>query len=160
MDLHKELGCPGVTRLWHFVRSKNLSYALDDVKKCCSRCVTCAEIKPQFYSMKNSTLIKASHPMERLNVDFKGPVPSSTKNCYFICIVDEYSRFPFCFPCSDTSANTVIGCLERIFSLFGICNFVHSDRGAAFMSKRLKDYLLLKGIGSSHTTSYHPQGNA
>ena len=48
--LHKELCCPGVTRLWHFVRSKNLPYSLEDVKPCCSNCKTCAEIKPQFFT--------------------------------------------------------------------------------------------------------------
>ena len=160
MQLHKELCCPGVMRFWHFVRSKNFPYSLDEIKKCCSTCPTCAEVKPQFHVMKNNTLIKATHPMERLNIDFKGPLPSVSRNCYFMCIVDEYSRYPFCFACPDTSAVTVIGCLERVFSLFGTCNYVHSDRGSAFMSKRLRDYLLQKGIASSRTTPYNPMGNA
>ena len=87
----------------------------------------------------------ATHAMERLNLDFKGPLPSSTKKSYFLCIVDEYSRYPFCFPCSDTSASTIIACLEKVFSLFGTCNYIHSDRGSSLMSKRLKEYLLSKG---------------
>ena len=91
MSLHKELCCPGVTRLWNFVRAKNLPYSLEDVRKCCRDCTTCAEIKPQFYVTKNNTLVKATHPMERLNLDFKGPLPSSTKKSYF-CVLSTNTR--------------------------------------------------------------------
>ena len=159
-ELHRELGCPGVTRLWHFVRSKNLPYSLEDVKRCCSSCKTCAEIKPKFFHPVEKALIKATQPMERLNVDFKGPLPSTSRNSYFLCVIDEFSRYPFCIPCADISAVTVIKCLDRIFSLFGTCQYVHSDRGSSFMSKQLKGYLLSKGIASSRTTPYHPQGNS
>ena len=158
--LHKDLCCPGVTRFWHYVRSKNLPYSLADVKNCCNECEVCAEVRPQFFSKNENTLIKSTQPMERLNIDFKGPLPSATKNIFFLCVVDEFSRFPFCFPCADVSAETVIGCLEKLFSLFGTCSYVHSDRGSAFTSKRFKDYLLMKGISSSRTTPYHPQGNS
>ena len=158
--LHRELCCPGVTRLWHFVRSKNLPYSLADVKLCCSNCSTCSELKPQFFGPDSAPLIKATQPMERLNIDFKGPLPTSSRNAYFLCVVDEFSRFPFCFPCSNMSADTVIGCLDKLFSLFGTSNYVHSDRGPSLMSKRLKEYLLRKGVATSRTTPYHPQGNA
>ena len=108
MDMHKNLGCPGVTRLTHFVRAKNLPYSVEDVKKVCRTCTSCAEIKPKFHSPITGTLIKATQPMERLNIDFKGPLPSSSRNKYILCIVDEHSRFPFCFPCRDISAESVI----------------------------------------------------
>ena len=55
--IHKELCCPGVTRLWHFVRSKNLPYSLDDVKLCCSNCVTCSEIKSPFLIQSTTHLL-------------------------------------------------------------------------------------------------------
>ena len=159
-ELHKELCCPGITRLWHYVRVKNLPYSLDDVKKTCSRCEVCAEIRPTFYKPPHNALIKATQPMERLNIDFKGPLPSTSRNEYFLCIVDEYSRYPFCFPCANTSTTTVIECLKKIFALFGTCRFIHSDRGTSFSSKQFKDFLMMKGIASSRTTPYHPQGNS
>ena len=159
-QLHKDLCCPGVTRLWHFVRSKNLPYSMDDIKKCCGSCGTCAEVKPQFYSPGRDSLVKATQPMERLNIDFKGPLPSSSRNAYFLCVIDEYSRYPFCFPCGDMSAATLIACMDKIFRLFGTCQFVHSDRGPSLMSREFKDYLLRRGIATSRTTPYHPTGNA
>ena len=159
-DIHKQLCCPGITRLWHYVRVKNLPYSLENVKKTCSRCETCAEIKPQFYSAGHNVLIKATQPMERLSIDFKGPLPSSSRNSFFLCVVDEYSRYPFCFPCADTSTSTVIKCLKTLFSLFGTCQCIHSDRGSSFSSRQMKEFLLQNGIASSFTTPYHPQGNA
>ena len=80
--------------------------------------------------------------MERLNIDFKGPLPTNSGHSYFFCVIDEFSRFPFCFPCKDVSADTVIGCLEKVFALFG--TFIHSDRGSGLMSRHLKDYLLIE----------------
>ena len=63
----------GVTRLLHFVRTNNLPYSTDDVKKLCHLCRICAELKPQFYRPQQNTLIKATEPMERWSIYFKGP---------------------------------------------------------------------------------------
>jgi len=73
-------------------------------------------------------------------------------------VVDEYSRFPFVFPC-PVSTNTVLKCLTLQFSLVGMPACVHSDRGASFMSRGLCEFLSLKGVASSRTTSYNPEGN-
>ena len=75
-DIHDRLCHPGVTRLPHFVRTKNLPYSTDDVKKLCHSCRICAELKPQFYRPQQNTLIKATQPMERWSIDFKGPLRS------------------------------------------------------------------------------------
>ncbi len=74
-------------------------------------------------------------------------------------VIDEYSRFPFVFPCSNTSSQTVIKCLNQLFSLCGLPSYIHSDRGASFLSREIKEYLSEKGIATSKTTPYHPMGN-
>lgn len=75
-------------------------------------------------------------------------------------MVDEYSRFPFAFPCSDMSSQTVISCLHKLFSIFGCPSSVHSDRAAQFMSQDVSEYLRNHGIVMTHSTPYHPTGNA
>ena len=102
--------------------------------------------------------IKATQPFERLSIDFKGPLPSSTTNKYILTVVDEFSRFPFAFPCRDVSTATVIGSLNTLCSIFGMPAYTHSDRGSAFMSDELYSYLHGKGIATSRTTPYNPQG--
>lgn len=158
-NLHEALCHPGVTRLYHFVRSKNLPYSLDEVKRVTNQCQICAESKPRYHKPEEVPLIKATQPFEKINIDFKGPLPSNNGNKYFLNIVDEYSRFPFVFPCSDISTSTVIKCLTTLFSLFGMPAYVHSDRGASFMSQELQAFLRGKGIATSRTTSYNPAGN-
>ena len=121
--------------------------------------MVCQVCKPQFYKPPTAHLIKATQPFERLNIDFKGPLPSSSRNKYILTVVDEFSRFPFAFPCQDVSTASVISCTDQLFSIFGMPGFVHSDRGTAFMSAELTQYLHGRGIATSRTTPYNPQGN-
>ena len=158
--LHESLCHPGVTRLSHFIRSKNLPYSMEDIRKVTSNCRICCELKPQFFKSKEPTsLIKATQPFERLNVDFKGPVPSISKNTYILIIVDEYSRFVFAYPCTNVSAPTIIKCFSNLFSMFGTPSYIHSDRGSSFLSQELRSFLLQRNVASSRTTPYNPEGN-
>jgi transposase InsO family protein len=158
-NLHESLCHPGVTRLYHFARSKNLPYSLEEIRRITRACKVCNECKPQFHRPEQVHLIKATKPFERLNVDFKGLLPTTDKNRYFLNVVDEFSRFPFVFPCPDMTTITVIKCLTTLFSLFGMPAYIHSDRGATFMSEELRTFLIGKGVATSRTTSYNPEGN-
>ena len=158
-DFHVQLCHPEVTRLLHFVKTRNLPFSTEEVKRVCSHCRICSELKPRFYKSPQGTLIKATKPMERLGLDFKGPLPSVTRNKYLLTIIDEYSRFPFGIPCPDMNSGTVIKSLDTLFTLCGMPGYVHSDRGKSFMSKEIVNYLTSRNISSSHSTPYHPIGN-
>ena len=88
--------------------------------------------------------MKATQIFERLNVDFKGPLPSVSNNRYILTIIDEYSRFPFAFPSADVTPSTIIQCLKQLFSIFGMCSYIHSDRWMSFQSQELKSWLLYR----------------
>ena len=145
--LHEALCHPGVTRRNHIVRTKNIPYSLDEITKKTSRCPVFCECKPQFQRPERVPLVKATQPFERINI------PTNNGNRYFLMVVDEYSSFPFVFPCPDVSTNTVLKCLTSLFSLVGMPAYVYSDRGASFMSRELR------GVASSRSTSYNPEGN-
>ena len=157
--LHDTMCHPGVTRMTHFVRSRNLPYSVEEIKVMTASCSVCAENKPRFHKPAQGPLIKATQPFERLNIDFKGPLPTCSRNRFLLTIIDEYSRFPFAFPCQDMTSATVINCLIQVFAIFGMPQYIHSDRGAAFMSNELKTFLHEKGIVTSRTTPYNPRGN-
>ena len=94
--LHEALCHPGITRLNHFIRTKNLPYSMEEVKRVTSQCQTCAETKPRYHKPEEVPLIKATQPFERINIDFKGPLPSNNRNKYFLNIVDvnfHYSKY-------------------------------------------------------------------
>ena len=92
-EIHKNLCHPGITRLAHFVKVRNLPYSIEEVKRVCTACTVCARWKPCFYTPEVGRLVKATQPMERLSIDFKGPLPSTSKNRYLLTVL----AFPFCF---------------------------------------------------------------
>ena len=49
--------------------------------------------------------------------------------------------------------------LNSSFAVFGMPQYIHSDRGSSFMSDELKTYLHGKGIATSRTTPHNPRGN-
>ena len=148
-----------ITRTYHFIKTKNLPYSLNEVRKVVQECRICAEIKPRFCKPVESHVIKATQPMQRLSIDFKGPLPSSSKNKYILTVVDEYSRFPFAFACSNMESKTVISCLQQLFYLLGAPGYIHYDRGKLFLSQKLH-FLYSLRISSSTTSSQNPRGNS
>ena len=150
---------PGVTRILHFVRSKNLPFSTSDVKRVVSSCKICAEVKPQFFRSNQNVLIKVTQPMERLSLDFKGPVRSVNSNTYLLIVIDEFSRFPFVFPCKNTLTTTVIQCRDRLFALCGTASFIHTYNASSFSSYEFKQYLLKRRIACSRSSIYHSSGN-
>ena len=138
--IHTSLCHPKVIRLLHFVHNKNLPFSTGDVHKVCCSCRICAELKPSFYEREESHLIKASKPFERISINFKEPLPSSSRNKYLLVIIDEYSRFPFAFPCPNMYFSTAINCIEKRFSLCGMPLFVHSDNAPSYSSGSIKNF--------------------
>ena len=145
VELHEKLCHPGVSRLLNFVRSRNLPFSTD-VKKTCASCRICAELKPQFYRSAEGTLMKATCPIQRINIDFKGPLPIATRKRYLLVNVDEYSWFSFLYACTDMQTSAVINCLELLFSMSGMPEYIHSDRAGSFISQKLKEYPLKNGL--------------
>ena len=117
-QVHNSLCHSGIIRMLAFIRSRNLPFSVDEILKMTKSCQICNECKPHFYSPEPTKLIKATQPMERLNLDFKGTLPSNSSNKYILTLVDEYSHFPFAIPCQDVKAVSVYRALCQIFFHF------------------------------------------
>ena len=156
--LHVDLFHPGVERLTHFIKQKNLPYSVNDVKTCFLSVTNVLVSNLVFFNAKTDNhLIKALHPMDRLVCDFKGPVKSTTRNRFLFVVVVEYSRFTWAFPCSSIDTKIVY---TSIFSVFGMPNYVHNDQGRSLISSELKEFLHGHGIATSQTTRFNPRGNS
>ena len=64
------------------------------------------------------------------------------------------------FPYRNTDAKTVIEWLNELFAVFGLCVYVHSDCGPAFLSNERVSHLNRHGIACCRTSVYDPRGNA
>ena len=62
--IHSDLCHLDKTRMYHYVRLRNLSYLLDDVKRMTEARPICCEIKPRFYKPPPANLIKSSQFFE------------------------------------------------------------------------------------------------
>jgi len=103
---------------------------------------------------------QAAFPNQRVHVDFLGPLTVSANGHSFIFVaVDAFSGYVSAWPAKDTSAVTALNCLLDWFALFGLCGWIHSDRGAAFEADLTALICTQFGIAHSMSSAQHPQGN-
>ncbi|XP_069990544.1 uncharacterized protein [Penaeus vannamei] len=58
--IHNASYHPGVTRLLHFIRSPNMPYSVEDIRRTVSSCKVCAECRPNFHQPMRAHLIKGT----------------------------------------------------------------------------------------------------
>ena len=160
-QVHDKMGHPEVARTVGFIqRIADIPGLQSKVKQHIEKCQVCLELKPRFHSPPVNHLVTSSTPWERISIDFVGlKKPSKGGNCYFLTVVDEFSRFPFAFAMKEgTTANT-IKALNQLFMLFGPPESVHSDRGSVFESHDFRSFLERWNVRKTRTTPYNPAGN-
>ncbi|MCH2619858.1 MAG: transposase family protein, partial [Candidatus Poseidoniia archaeon] len=160
-EIHRSLCHPGISRLQTYVKQNGLKFTRGEIEQVVRDCLVCAKLKPVFHRPRSRPLVKATRPFERISIDFKGPLPKAkgTGNLYILTVVDVSSRFPWAYATKDQSAESVIECLEDLFTMGGAPQTIHSDQGASFLSKKVKDFLKSYGVHSAKTTPYNPRAN-
>ena len=98
--------------------------------------------------------------MQLLQVDVLEVPVSSKGNRYMLVVEDAFTKWLECYPMSNQKSDTMTEILVEIFSRYGIPEFLHSDQGRKFESQLLKEKCRALGIRKTHTTPYHPRGNA
>ncbi|MEW8544647.1 MAG: DDE-type integrase/transposase/recombinase [Candidatus Thiodiazotropha sp.] len=77
-----------------------------------------------------------------------------------LVITDHFTRFAQAIPTKNQTAHTTARVLyDNFFIHYGFPEKLHSDQGADFESKLIKNLCSLTGIKKSRTTRYHPMGN-
>ena len=59
-QIHAASCHPGITRLHHFIRVKNLPHSIEDVRQVVNKCNVCSELKPRFYKPPIAHIVKAT----------------------------------------------------------------------------------------------------
>jgi transposase InsO family protein len=100
-------------------------------------------------------------PMERVFVDFVGPIVRSRKgNIAILVVLDGFSKFVSLYPVRRISAEVVKTCfVERFFPSFGVPQEIVSDNATVFMSKTFFDLCFSWGIRHITTSPYYPQAS-
>ena len=123
------------------------------------KCRECAIHKP---SRENTIApmkhIKASRPLQILQLDFVGPVTKSNDNKkYILTMIDHFTKYAQAYATKKCDTNTVINCLEQYFCIFGVPESIQTDNGTAFKSHNFNSFCDTFGIRAVHSTAYHAQ---
>lgn len=139
--LYETLCCPGVQRLYHLVKQRCLPFTVEECRRVRNACPTCKKVRPQFLQRETSQLVKATQPLERISVGFKGPLPTSSRgNKHLLIVVDEFTRFPWAFATLGQSASSFVRVIREFIATYGAPCYIHSDQGGVFQAAETKTF--------------------
>ena len=122
----------------------------------CHSCQMCKKSHIPRFSLKPIEV--SGEPFSRLIIDCVGPLPlSKQKNRYIFTVLCPFTRFPEAFPLRNIRTKTILKCLFKYFTMFGLCQEIQSDLGSNFTSKVFKDALKELGIKHVCSSAYHPE---
>ncbi|CAI7922938.1 unnamed protein product [Closterium sp. NIES-54] len=131
-------------------------------------CVPCVEGRQR--AAPHSSFPPTEAPLQTLHMDVWGlaRVRGQGHKCYFLLVVDNYSRYTTVFPLrskgevTEVLINWIRGARRQISESFGSDLPVlrlHSDRGGEFSSDLLRAFCRLEGIRQTFTLPASPQQN-
>ena len=99
--------------------------------------------------------------MAFLYVDHYGKFPRSDRgNAYILTCSDNFTRFIWLIPVTDTRAETVVQALEdNIFKYFGLVDAITFNKARSFTSNNIKDICKKLNIDDKKTVPYCPNPN-
>ena len=100
-------------------------------------------------------------PMERVHLDFLGPLPETTQgNAHIFVMVDQFSKWLECTPLpTQTAEQTATAALNEFFSRFGFPFKIFTHQGRNFESRLFKSICDVLQIHKARTTPYRPSSN-
>jgi hypothetical protein len=126
------------------------------------KCDACQRAKPaQNTAVGLHSSSPVSRPLERVFIDFVGPLPRTCRgNIAILVVLDGFSKFVWFYAVKKMSSAVVADCLERYYvPAFGTPAQILSDNATVFCSKVFKDLCFKWGTEHITTTPYYPRGS-
>lgn len=132
-----------------------------EIKELVGACETCAMSKPaQRQQVGHLSSDVASAPMEKVFIDFVGPLVRTARgNRFIFTMVDAFTKFVWLSATPSSTAEVVIKELHKKFVWFGSPKIIVSDNAKVFWSRKLRKWLFNRGIQHVTTTPYYPNPN-
>ena len=126
------------------------------------RCDLCQRAKPaQNTNVGLHAAQPPSYPMEKVFIDFVGPLTRTQHGHMAILVVlDGFSKFVVFFPVRRITSQAVVQCLERsYFPIYGMTHIIVTDNASVFRSKQIRQLCFKWVVTHVTTTPYYPQGS-
>ena len=127
--------------------------------KSCNHCLSFKQV-PERAPMET---IETSYPLELIHMDFltisskRGP----SKGINVLVVTDRFTQYAQGFITSNQTARAVTETFYHGFLVhYGWPERIHSEKGGCFKSDLIKELCKIAQVQKSHTTPYHPEGNA
>ena len=159
--LHNDIGHPGKGRTLSLLRDRFYWPGMShDVEYWIRQCDRCLRRKSPTNARAPLVSITSSQPLELVCMDFLTLETSKGGYQHILVITDHFTRYAQAIPTKNMTAKTTAEVFFNNFVVhYGIPKRIHSDQGANFESRLLKELCNILGVEKSRTTSYHPMGN-
>jgi hypothetical protein len=132
-------------------------------RKWVGQCVVCASRKNPKYSRRVPMQVyRVGSPMDRVSLDLLGPFRPITRGRHqlILTLTDHASRWVEAYPLRDGGADEIARKVVDFCCRFGLPLELHGDNGKNVDGRVIRQVCHLLGIRKTHTTPYHPEGNA
>ena len=156
-------GHPGINRTYSKLRSRYFWHGMSrDVEEYVKACAVCNKHKKNVrYGKHPMKTYHAGAPMERVHLDFIGPLPKTSQgNEHILMMVDQFTKWVECVPLpSQTAEVTAHAAVKEFFSRFGYPFQIFTDQGRNFESRLFACLCQTLQIHKARTTPYRPSAN-
>ena len=153
----------GFKKTYQKIRRRFYWYNLkDDVRNWIRKCGKCGARKRPVHTPKAPLSdIRVGAPLDRLDTDILGPLPTSDSgNKYILLVQDQFTKWTECYAIPDQTAETVAHKIVFEFiARFGTPLTIHSDQGRNYESQLFQQLCSLLEVNKVHCTPFHPQAN-
>ena len=127
----------------------------------CQPCIKIGKnLKPLIPKNKTSELPQLTQPIEKVQLDFAGPVlDEKNKESYILASVYRYSKYPHAKVYQNCDAETAIEYLDQYIKFHGIPRNIRCDQAQAFKLRQFEIYcknnnvkLILAPVGDHRAT--------
>ena len=156
-------GHQGIQRTKERIKPKYYWYRMNEyIKYFVMSCNKCNKFKKASRKARAPlTKYHAGSPMERVHIDFLGPLPETPRgNTNILVMVDQFTKWCEIIPLpSQTAEVTAKAAVNDFFTRFGCPFILHSDQGRNFERKLFKSICDLFKVHKTRTTPYRPSAN-
>jgi transposase InsO family protein len=137
----------------------DMSRATEQFVKSCTRCIR--HKKANRKAKCPMTRYHTGVPIERVHLDFLGPLPESTSgNTNILAMVDQFTKWVECIALPSQRAEvTARATVNQFFARFGYPFNLFTDQGRNFEGRLFKSICEILQIHKNRTTPYRPSAN-